>query len=357
MLLLRFMDQSPLNHLEVDRLKRYFKRLFNTSIFIFSMGVLLLILIFFSTCFVYVKPYEYGVKQVNIGLKRGIQEKVYQTGLYFVTPLGFEEMHIFPKNIQVFDLTKSPKTNVSRFEKAAHIQTSDGFFVDVDVSILYQITDPLKVIHTIGPGKLYEDNGLIPKAEPVLKDTLGKLTTEEFYNSTKRVEKMLQAQQKLDSELSSKGIRIKNILIRYFEYSPEIQKNIEEKKLKDQMVFKNQAEAKAEAQKAILAKVQEEGQAQYNIALQKGRAYVVKKNADRDLYVRRKKANANLLVKLAEAEKTRLKNNALRVIGAENLVGLKMADVLKGVDLIVLPSDGKDGFNPLNLNKVTGLFD
>jgi len=33
----------------------------------------------------------------------------------------------------------------------------------------------------IGPETLFEDNGVIPKAEPALKETLGKLTTEEFY--------------------------------------------------------------------------------------------------------------------------------------------------------------------------------
>ena len=74
-------------------------------------------------------------------------------------------------------------------EKAAHIQTSDGFFVDVDVSILYHIADPYKVITTIGPGRLYEDNGIIPKVESKLKETLGEMTTEEFYNSPLRAEK------------------------------------------------------------------------------------------------------------------------------------------------------------------------
>ncbi|MGD9974665.1 MAG: hypothetical protein AB7S77_16515 [Desulfatirhabdiaceae bacterium] len=48
----------------------------------------------------------------------------------------------------------------------------------VDVSMLYHIKDPYLVFTTIGPGKLYEDNGIIPKAEPALKETLGKLTTE-----------------------------------------------------------------------------------------------------------------------------------------------------------------------------------
>ncbi len=77
----------------------------------------------------------------------------------------------------------------ARKDKAAHIQTSDGFFVDVDVSILYHIADPYKVFTIIGPGNLFEDNGIIPKTEPALKETLGELTTEQFYNSLLRSEK------------------------------------------------------------------------------------------------------------------------------------------------------------------------
>ena len=65
--------------------------------------------------------------------------------------------------------------------------------MDVDVSFLYHIKDPYLVFTTIGPGTLFEDNGIIPKAEPALKETLGKLTTEEFYNSPMRVQKTEEA--------------------------------------------------------------------------------------------------------------------------------------------------------------------
>jgi hypothetical protein len=73
--------------------------------------------------------------------------------------------------------------------------------------------------------------------------------------------------------------------------------------------------------------------------------------------MRRKKADADLLVKLAEAEKVRLKNNALQGSGAERMVGLKMAEVYKGLDVIILASDGAAGVNPLDLNKTLKLFD
>ena len=313
----------------------------------------------FNLFFVYVRPDEYGIKVARIGINRGVQKEVYQAGLTFVLPFGLQKIYKLPKGIQVLELTNFPDTAAgsARKDRAAHIQTSDGFFVDVDVSFLYHIKDPYLVFTTIGPGTLYEDNGIIPKAEPALKETLGKLTTEEFYNSPMRVQKTEEAKQRINSELNLKGIEVDQVLVRYFIYSPEIQKNIEEKKLQDQMVFTNQAAARAAKEEAQLKKIVQEGMVIAAVELEKGKAYVTRKIAEKDLYVRKKNAEADLLVKLAEAERVRLKNAALRGVGSERMVGLKMADVYKSLDVIILPSDGPDGVNPLNLDNALKLFD
>ncbi len=320
--------------------------------------VLAIIMLLYNAFFVYVAPNEYGIKQVKIGMHRGIQKNIYAPGLHFILPV-LQRMHYLPKDAQVLELTNYPNTasQYARLEKAAHIQTSDGFFVDVDVSILYHIVDPYKVFTMIGPGTLFEDNGIIPKTEPALKDALGKLTTEEFYNSPLRAERALNAKEKLNQELNEKGIAVDQVLVRYFKYSDEIQKNIEEKKLKDQLVFKNQAEARAAVEEAILKKIEEEGKVSVSVEMEKGQAYVTKKRAEKDLYARSKRAEADMLVKLAEAEKTRLKNEALKGAGAERMVGLKMAEVYKGLEMIILPSDGPTGVNPLDLNNALNLFD
>lgn len=320
--------------------------------------VLVLILVAYNLIFVYVQPNEFGIKVVQFGIKRGVQEEYYTAGLHMVIP-GIQQMHKLPRDVQVLELTAYQDTaaKTARKDRAAHIQTSDGFFVDVDASILYRIEDPYLVFTKIGPGDLFEDNGIIPKAEPALKETLGKLTTEDFYNSPKRVQKTQEAKRRLNEELNSKGIRVEHVLVRYFRYSQEIQKNIEEKKLKDQLVFTNQAAAKAATEEAELKKITQEGRVIVDVEMEKGRAYVTRKLAEKDLYVRTKKANADLLVKLAEAEKVRLKNEALKGVGSERMVGLKMADAYKGLDLIVLPSDGPAGVNPLDLDNALQLFD
>jgi len=311
-----------------------------------------------NTCFIYIKPNDYGIKQVNIGFKTGIQEKVYQTGFHFIMPFGIERMHRLPRDLQVFELTNfyESASRGARREKAAHIQTSDGFFVNVDVSILYKITDPYKVITTVGPGLLYEDNGIIPKVEPKLKESLGEMTTEEFYNSPLRVAKSKKAQELLNQELNPKGIKVEHVLVRYFKYSDEIQRNIEEKKLKDQLVFTNQSKARASAEEAVVKKVRQEGDANVKVKLEEGKAYITKKNAEKDLYVRSKRAEADLLVSLAEAKKTELINQAYQKQGSDKLVGMKMAEVYNGIDVLMLPVSGQNGFNPLDLDKSLQLF-
>jgi regulator of protease activity HflC (stomatin/prohibitin superfamily) len=178
----------------------------------------------------------------------------------------------------------------AELRKPAHIQTSDGFFVDVDASVLYRIIDPYLVFTRLGAGDLYETSGVIPKAEPVLKQTLGELTTEEFYNSPLRHEKAELAKELLNRELRPYGIGIDQVLVRYFRYSEEIQKNIEQKKLQDQLVFKNQAEARAAKEEALLKKMVQEGEAMLLVKLQEGEAYVTTKSAERDLSIRRSRA-------------------------------------------------------------------
>ncbi len=362
-----------MNRMKTANVEKMFKWLLRTFVLVFVFAV------FFGNCIFYVKPNEFAIKQINIGINPGVREKVYNTGFHVIAPFGIHRMHRFPKDLQVFELNdyleskaKNIQFNLGRsrtpeqyygqrkqkggYQKAAHIQTSDGFFVDVDVSVIYHIADPYKVITTVGPGLLYQTNGIIPKVEPKLKETLGEMTTEEFFNSPLRVARAQQSKELLNRELKPKGIIVDHVLIRYFKYSDELQRNIEEKKLKDQLVFTNRSKAKATGEESLVKKVREEGEANMKIRLEEGKAYVVKKNSEKDLYVRTKHAEADLKIKLAEAKKKELINNAYQQKGSDKLVGLKMAEVLKGLNVIMLSSSGPNGFNPLDLDKNLELF-
>ena len=54
----------------------------------------------YNLFFVYVRPDEYGIKVVRVGLNRGVQKKIYHAGLSFVLPFGLQQMYRLPKGIQ-----------------------------------------------------------------------------------------------------------------------------------------------------------------------------------------------------------------------------------------------------------------
>ncbi len=321
--------------------------------------------IFLGTCVSYVKPDHFGIKQVEMspfGLLggKGIHSEVYDTGYHVVLPL-FEKMHMLPKDKQVLYLNRekgltAEEQKYSTEVAPANIQTSDGFYITLDASIIYKIKDPYKVITTLGAGRLFEQNGIIPKAEPALKEALGIMNPEDFYNSPLRVEKQETAKDLLNRLLEPKGVHVEHVLIRYPEYHKEVQARIEGRKLQDQLVYTNQSKAKERSAQAQFQKMTEEGLADKKVKEEEGKAYITMKNASRDLYTRKKKAEADKLVKLAEAKRTELVNEAYRGEGSEKLLGMEMAEVLKGVDNVIITTGKEQGFNPLDLESLMKMW-
>lgn len=322
------------------------------------MLVAILAVVVFNMCYEYVRPNEYGIKVIQIGVNKGVQEEWYGPGYAFRIPFGVQQIHRLPQSIQVLELTNDPggAGEGVYVDKGAKIQTSDGFFVDVDATILYRIVDPYKVFTRLGPDVLFRDLGMLPKAESVLKEALGQLTTEEFYDSTKRVAKADLAKQILNEKLADEGMAVDHVLVRYFQYSESIQQNIEDKKLQDQLVFTNESKGRAAEQRQLLMRMTEEGEYAVKIKLAEGDAYKVQKDAERDLYTRKKMAQADLLVAKADAEGVQLKNEAMQALGADAMVAMRMAEVLEGLDTILLPAGGAEGTNPLDLDGLLQLF-
>ena len=321
---------------------------------------LLVLLIGYNSCTTYVKPGEAGVKQIKFGMGKGIEPFVYTTGLHYVG--AGETIHRFPMRVQVLELSnsraeRSEDLEGHRVAPGVNIQTSEGYTVQVDVTVLYRVADPLKVMTTIGPGRLFEDSAVIPRAQQDLRRALGELDAEDFYRGNKRTEKARDAQAALELELKDKGIEVMQVLVRRYTYDQRYQQAIEQRKIQDQTVYKNEAEAKAATANAAKNKIVAEGAASVQVELARGEAEVKKLEAQADLYRRQKAADGDLLVKLAEAQGTELENQALRGVGSENMVGLRMAEALRGTRVIVLPTDGEGGMNPLDLRALLKRFD
>ena len=238
------------------------------------MAAALFVLVVWGVCTVYVRPNEFAVKQVTVGRHKGILPEVYYPGLHFVSP-GTERLHVFPTDIQSLDLTNDPNERPKddkRVTPAINIQTSEGYTVTVDVSVLYRIEDPYKVLTTIGPGKLYEDALVIPRTEQMLRKRLGELDAEEFYDVNKRMPSAPAAsREELNAELVPNGIRVTHIFLRRYVYDARYQAAIEQRKIQDQTVFKNIAEAELCVATAERDRVVALGQAAVRVELSRGR--------------------------------------------------------------------------------------
>jgi len=320
--------------------------------------VLVLLVVAYNFCTYYIEPDQFAVKQVDVPMplvtgSAGIHTNIYDTGIRWRVP-GCEKFIVFPKNIRAVTLhTKSRSEGdiekFVRYEDAAHIQTSDGFFINLDVSILYHVTDPYLVVREFGAGSLYEQNGIVLQAESILKSTMGTLHPEEFFDAAKRVAKQNESRDRFNDFLRPRGLEVEHVLIRYPQYHEAVQARIEARNIQEQTRQKNMEEAKLAQANASLREVEKQGEATLSIKLMEGSNYVTRLTAEMDSYRRKKASEANRVISLAEAEKQRMINQAYQGAGAERLVGLQWARVLSGLDTIVLESGGPNGFNPLDL--------
>ncbi|MCK5494350.1 MAG: hypothetical protein KAJ14_14660, partial [Candidatus Omnitrophica bacterium] len=63
-----------MNRMKTANVEKMFKWLLRTFVLVFVFAV------FFGNCIFYVKPNEFAIKQINIGINPGVREKVYNTG-------------------------------------------------------------------------------------------------------------------------------------------------------------------------------------------------------------------------------------------------------------------------------------
>jgi len=323
--------------------------------------VFVLLAFLYAICTQYIQPDQFAVKQVDVPLPlltgaAGIHSNIYDTGVRWRVP-GCEKFIVFPKSVRAVTLHAKGRSNETpekfvRYEDAAHIQTSDGFFINLDVSILYRVVNPYQVVREFGAGELYEQNGIVFQAEPTLKATMGTLHPEAFFNAAQRVAKQEEARDKFNEFLVPRGLRVEHVLIRYPQYHEAVQARIEARNIQEQTKQKNIEEATLAQALGALKEVEQQGQATLSIKLMEGSNYVTRLTAQMDAYRRKRTSEANRVMALAEAERQRMINEAYQGAGADRLVGLEWAKVLSGLDTIVLESGGPNGFNPLDLENL-----
>lgn len=156
---------------------------------------------------------------------------------------------------------------------------------------------------------------------------------EQFYGS-ERLAHVKALKEELARRLSENGLELADVLIRQYDYPATFQELTEQKKLQDQSALANREFTKQAEVQTRLNQVTAEGQNMINVRAAEFAAQITEIAARKDLYERQKRAEADLLVKTAEANGTELINRALEGTGSAKLLrlrrGLALIESLQG---------------------------
>ncbi len=303
--------------------------------FLFKVLLVLSPLLFLRGCIItYVAPDQIGLRQVSFGPSKGLQKSLVGAG-YRRQIRGYETVRTFPRDIQIIEFTNNPAERGPdhRTVSAINVPTVDGYPVAVDVTVMYRVADPFKVVSRFGFGRAFEDNVVIRLTDPVVKKHLGELRAEEFYRD-QRLIKARNLRNELSAAFRENGIQLADILIRQYDYPDTFQSLTEQKKIQDQSVLTNRALAKQAEVETRLKLTVAQGQNLINIKTAEYQAQITGINAQRELYERQRHAEADLLVRKAEAEGSEMINRSMEGPGSEKLLklrkGLALLNGIKG---------------------------
>ena len=301
----------------------------------FRLLLLLVPVFLLRACLItYVPPNMVGVRQISYGPNKGLQKRPVDFG-YQWQIAGYETIHTFPRDIQVVEFTNnsSESSELHRQMPAINVPTVDGYPVDVDVSVLYQLKDPYKVASKFGFGKGYEESVVIRFTDFLVKRYLGDLRAEQFYHEA-RLGKVAALKADLTQRMAANGLELTDVVIRQYDYPQTFQTLTEQKKIQDQKVLANRELAKQEEVQTRLNQTLAEGQNLINVKTAEFNAQITEINARKDLYERQKRAEGDLLIKSAEANGTEQINRALEGAGSAKLLklrrGLALLNSIKG---------------------------
>jgi regulator of protease activity HflC (stomatin/prohibitin superfamily) len=212
------------------------------------------------------------------------------------------------------------------------VQTSDGYAVSADVSLLYSIVDPIKIARDFGWSSAYVDSFVINTFRNSVLQTLGKMNAESFYDEVVRIAAVKDAEALLQQRFAERGFKVERLLLRSYRYAPNYEKSLRDKKVAVQLAEKNRKEALVNEERAKLQSIESKGNASITIAEAEIEAQIAKITAEAELYASRARARGDTEYNVAQAESKRLKAAALTGGGGRYVVAMENAKMLDSIE-------------------------
>lgn len=335
------------------------QRVLGRSAFWVVLALVLLVVIAVGTC----RIGRVSGEQVGVLLNRinGKTTIIPQSGVKIYNGIT-TDFFVLDKTLQTLDMTAVEGRGDRAGKDDLKVKTVDGSDVYVDLKVQYRIEPEAAdvVLATSGTGDNFKKKWARDYTRAICRNYLGGLTTEEFYDSSKRDARIVLAQNDANEKLAPFGVKIDSIVIPtkphfYKEYEAMIKK----KKLADQAVLEEQSMALAAKQLQQTMIVQEtnkknvaveefKGRMQQKIIEAKAEGERVRKSGDAYydrvtigaeafLYQMQKQAEGVMARKKADAEGIERLKQALEGPGGRNMVKLEYARKLKGMAITGKP--------------------
>ena len=308
-----------------------------------------------------------GPTQVGVAVRRlaffgssGVQRNTLYLpgGTYFFLPY-LTDFYTFDTRIQNIEMSDDPKRGDRLAQDELRFKTVDGNDIGLDVIVSYRI-DPQRVFGILE--KVARSDAELkelvvrPISRTKIRDIFGELRTEEFYIAERRDEKSTQVAKALGAALDLYGVVLERVSTKDYRFNTEYQKAIEDKKVADQKMEKFKSETHAATEEYLRRLEQAQGEVNQMIAKADGDYERAKIDADAYFEQQSRRAQAVRAEGEADAKGITEMNKALAGAGGATMVQLRLAEVLAGKRILLVPAgSGGIDLRTTNLNQLLGL--
>ncbi len=277
---------------------------------------------------------EVGVRTNKIGglFNKGVQDDIYRPGSTNFFPAVITDWNTFDTALQNLEMTRESNTGDRQGDDSLRFKTIDGNDISVNVTVSWRV-DANKapyLLKFVGDSTdVVEDVMVRAVSRTTIRDVLNLLKSEEYYNTELRFKKAEESRTLLNQVLNPEGIIIEQVLLGEHQFNSGYQQVIADKKAAEQQANRLISETQA-AREQVLRDLEKA----------KGNAQKRKLEADAIFFENERQAQAILAEKRALAEGLTERARALGGAGGENMVKLKVAESLKGKEIIFLPAGG-----------------
>lgn len=213
-----------------------------------GVAIVIVIILIFMTSFTIANG-EIGV--MYDPLRGGVQQAQFGQGFHIKAP--WQSITVFNTKTQAYTMSIAPGQSTLKVSgDEVRTVTREGLYIGLDMTVLFNI-DPnaaWKIFNTLGKEGEYQTNIIRPMIRSTIRSVVSQHDAADVYGSQKQVVEN-EIFDSLNSQLSSRFIRVENVLLRDVQLPDELTKSITAKK---------QAEQDAQAMQYVIQKAQLEKQ-------------------------------------------------------------------------------------------------